>query len=236
MIIFVLVSLFIVLAALAPLMRRLIKRDDDASNKARLAAVIAVGAAPAIIALMYWTLGEPKALNAANRMAPPPLSPAEAIAAMAPEERQIAIEDMVSGLAARLAADPDDLQGWRMLGRSYGALGEFEKSAEAWREAIALSRGVVDDWRGLAFALIERDRTTLAPISADTLAAFEAVKELEPSDPFSLYVLALAAGQRGDKETAKANFETLLATLPAESPIRGDIENELMKLDSPDEQ
>ena len=43
------------------------------------------------------------------------------------------IRDMVAGLAARLEEQPDDLEGWRMLGRSYQVLGEPQQAADAYR-------------------------------------------------------------------------------------------------------
>jgi cytochrome c-type biogenesis protein CcmH len=47
---------------------------------------------------------------------------------------------MVAGLAARLAANPKDLNGWLMLIQSYGVLGQKEKAHQAWvsaRDAFA---------------------------------------------------------------------------------------------------
>ncbi len=38
----------------------------------------------------------------------------------------------VSALRGRVAADPDDLQGWKMLGRSYMALKRYRQAVEAW--------------------------------------------------------------------------------------------------------
>jgi cytochrome c-type biogenesis protein CcmH len=44
---------------------------------------------------------------------------------------------MVDGLAARLAADPNDAAGWVRLIRAYGVLGETAKRDEALRRASA---------------------------------------------------------------------------------------------------
>jgi cytochrome c-type biogenesis protein CcmH len=44
-------------------------------------------------------------------------------------------EDMVAGLAARLAQNPKDLNGWLMLIQSYGVLGQKEKAHQAWVDA-----------------------------------------------------------------------------------------------------
>jgi cytochrome c-type biogenesis protein CcmH len=49
-----------------------------------------------------------------------------------------AIRGMVDGLAARLAADPDDAEGWVRLVRAYAVLGEAEKRDAALARARAL--------------------------------------------------------------------------------------------------
>lgn len=55
-----------------------------------------------------------------------------------PDEMGAAIRQMVDGLAARLAASPDDPQGWARLVRAYTVLGETEKRAAALARARAL--------------------------------------------------------------------------------------------------
>ena len=71
----------------------------------------------------------------------PSAADVEAVSEMTPDERQEMIRTMVEGLAERLAQQPDDLQGWLMLARSYSALGEDEKAREARARAEALRRG-----------------------------------------------------------------------------------------------
>lgn len=62
----------------------------------------------------------------------------QAAAQMSPEEQQEMIRGMVDGLAARLETDPDDLEGWLMLGRSWRVLGETDRSIQAFRQALDL--------------------------------------------------------------------------------------------------
>ena len=45
--------------------------------------------------------------------------------------RPPAVEAMVARLAARLRENPDDAEGWKLLGRSYAALGRFHEAADA---------------------------------------------------------------------------------------------------------
>jgi len=55
----------------------------------------------------------------------------EAVTAMPEAEQNAMIEEMVAGLALRLADDPDDLQGWLRLIRAYAVMGRTERRDEA---------------------------------------------------------------------------------------------------------
>jgi cytochrome c-type biogenesis protein CcmH len=64
---------------------------------------------------------------------------AEQVAAaetMAPADRTAMIETMVSGLAERLKDQPDNVEGWLKLIRSYVVLGRADDAAEAARDAL----------------------------------------------------------------------------------------------------
>lgn len=68
----------------------------------------------------------------------PSADQAAAAEAMSGEDRDAFVRAMVEGLAERLKAAPDDAEGWLMLARSYGVLGEFERSAEAYERLAQL--------------------------------------------------------------------------------------------------
>ena len=57
---------------------------------------------------------------------------------LSPQEREAAIKSMVDRLADRLKASPDDLEGWRRLGRARSVLGDHVGAAEAWKQADRL--------------------------------------------------------------------------------------------------
>jgi cytochrome c-type biogenesis protein CcmH len=63
---------------------------------------------------------------------------------MAPEDQQAMIRSMVDGLEERLAANPDDLDGWLRLIRSRAVLGEADKAKAAYDKARAQYSGNAD--------------------------------------------------------------------------------------------
>ena len=60
------------------------------------------------------------------------------------DERRQMIDDMVQGLAERLAKDPRDLAGWQRLIRAYAVLGRREAALEALNKARATFTGEED--------------------------------------------------------------------------------------------
>ena len=79
-------------------------------------------------------------LSAAAPRAPsgPSREQVEAIESMTPEEQAAMIEGMVDSLAARLEAEPDNLEGWLRLAQSYLVLGREQEALGALRRAVPL--------------------------------------------------------------------------------------------------
>lgn len=79
--------------------------------------------------------------------AKPPALDSETMAnaqTMSPEDQQAMIRSMVDGLEEKLAANPDDLDGWLRLIRSRAVLGEPEKAKAAYDKALAQYSGNAD--------------------------------------------------------------------------------------------
>lgn len=130
------------------------------------------------------------------------------------------IENMVSGLASRLEEDPSDIDGWRMLARSYAALGRIEESVAAFREVVTRGDNAgPDDWRNYATAMLGARGPGPGPYSEDFKAALVALKGFNPDDPLALFYLGLVARDEGDAETALVHWRRLAAIIPDDAPI-----------------
>lgn len=81
-------------------------------------------------------------LDSAPKATPQPSGPSAedmaAAAQMPAEQREAMVRAMVDRLAARLEADPDNLEGWLRLAGAYEVIGEPEKAREARARAEAL--------------------------------------------------------------------------------------------------
>lgn len=59
------------------------------------------------------------------------------IEAMSEDEQMAMINNMVEGLAARLAENPDDFEGWMRLIRARAVMGDFERARQAATQALS---------------------------------------------------------------------------------------------------
>jgi cytochrome c-type biogenesis protein CcmH len=137
------------------------------------------------------------------------------------------MESITAALEARLQQEPNDLEGWRMLGRSYLVSGNAAKAAAAYERANSIApakdMGLLLD---LAEALVLTEDTAAQPrakaIIDDALAA-------DANNEKALWYQGVMAVRSGDFETAKRNWTRLLETNPPPE-IREVIANQLREL------
>ena len=112
-------------------------------------------------------------------------------------------------LAKRLENQPENHDGWFLLGQSYMNLGEFEKSAGAYQhllEKFPEDAGLSGYYAEALF--LADDRKMTARVSKAIDAAFS----LNPQNVAMLEIKAMNAFRRGDLGVAVTFFEKALAT------------------------
>ncbi len=136
---------------------------------------------------------------------------------------------MVASLARRLEREPDDLQGWLMLGRSYSALEQYPLAARAYQRADRLSGGRnAEALTGWAEALALGDENELQGRAG---RLFEQALALDPKSGKALFFGGIAAQRRGELPLARERFARLLTMDPPES-VRPILEQQIVALDS----
>lgn len=183
-----------------------------AQRSGRLAALASLVLVPVVALGLYLQVGTPEALWRND--------------AAQPQELQA----MVDALAQRLARQPDNGEGWLLLGRSYLLLQRPRSAAAAFSEARArlgdqpevlvdyaqaLALGQNGDWRGTPGQLLDQ-----------VLAA-------APDHPKALWLGAMSAAQRGEMQLARTRLTRLLAQQPPGSEVRQTIQQVLSDLGGP---
>lgn len=122
------------------------------------------------------------------------------------------VDAMVASLAARLQENPEDLAGWKMLGRSHFTIRNYDGAVAAFEKAVALDSG--RDGQTLADlgeAVLYSDQSALLGRAGEL---FENALAVQPNNPKALFYGGMAAVERGNKALGADRWETLLATSP----------------------
>jgi len=179
----------------------------DGGNMARVAPALAIAALfPIVAVLIYAQIGAPGALN------PDALKTAAPHAGQQFTQEQV--EQMVTLLAQRMEKEPDNLEGWVLLGRSYAAMGRYPEAATALRHAAQLKANDPNLLADYADALAMASGQKL---DGEPLKLIDQALAIEPHHQKSLALAGTGAFERGDYADAVKYWERLLKTVPPES-------------------
>jgi cytochrome c-type biogenesis protein CcmH len=124
------------------------------------------------------------------------------------------IEGMVERLAAKLKENPEDVEGWKLLGRSYGAIGRFPEAAEAYARAAARAPRDAQVLADLADVLAMANGQRLA---GDPEKLVERALQIDPNNLKALALAGTAAFDRGAFAVAAERWGRMLPLVPADS-------------------
>lgn len=186
----------------------------------RTAAVVAV-LLPTFTVGLYVLLGEPAGLDPAAVVP----QAREQAHALTPEQ----ILGMVQNLSERLQKNPEDAEGWVMLGRSFNVLQRFSDAAQAYANAV---KRVPNDPQLLAdyadtLAMAQGKTLTGEPESLVLKAL-----QIDPGNVKALALAGTAAYQRKDYTAAAGHWQKILALVPAESDLARSIRGSIAEAQS----
>jgi len=140
------------------------------------------------------------------------------------EDEQAMIEGMVASLAARLEENPDDLDGWQQLARSYRVMGRLEDAADAMGRAVELAPDDMSVLSARAEALIAaaRARGDREPPQA-IYGVYSAILAQDPDNPNALYFVGRQAAEAGDSARARKLWGRLLQRIPPDEPAHASL-------------
>ena len=170
-------------------------------------AAAVVLAVPVLAAVLYGHYGSPGIIRSQQL--------AGELSSGASREQQLAtIAEMVDSLADRMHKNPDDAEGWTMLGRSYKVLHRYAEAAMAYEHVHGLEPDNVD--------IILQYADTLAMVNDGRMAGrpqslVEQALLLEPDNPMALWLAGIAARETGDDTAALQYWQKLLPLVNADA-------------------
>ena len=123
---------------------------------------------------------------------------------------------LVESLAGRLAQQPDDLEGWVMLARSYGSMGQYDKAVPAYRKALELRKDDASLLTDFADALGMAQGRSL---EGEPTRLVERALKIDPNHLKALALAGTAAFNREDYKGALKHWEKMREVGPADDPF-----------------
>lgn len=152
---------------------------------------------PAVAVAVYLAIGEPDALDPANLTTQQGFTREQ-------------VTEMVGQLVTRLEQEPNNVEGWTMLARTYVVLEDYPKALAAYARLGALTPkdpDVLTDWADVT-AVVS------GSVQGEAEALVQRALEVAPNHVKALALAGTAAYQRGDFAGAASHWERILAQIP----------------------
>ncbi|MCF6224917.1 MAG: tetratricopeptide repeat protein [Xanthomonadales bacterium] len=206
---FLLYGLLLVVAALAFLLRPLLQ-----ARKSIWIVIILVLALPSITWLVYPTVGSPAALQ--------PLAVQQA------SDGPRSMDEAIAMLRVELQKNPDNIEGWMLLGRSLLTMNQAEEAVSVYRKALTLAPGDPYIKMELGSAILratEPNQQRGFPSEAKTYLeeAYAADPELQKAQ----WMVGIAAAAEGNHQRALELWEDLLPKIDPASNVSATIKQQI---------
>ncbi|WP_367026051.1 c-type cytochrome biogenesis protein CcmI [Methylococcus sp. ANG] len=178
------------------------KLPRQAPEAGKTALIVVLTALPLAILALYGGLGR------MDLIAHP-----ATVAAAEPDMAAGDLQARIEQLSKRLQQQPNDLDGWLLLGRSLLAVQQMDKAVQAYEFALKLAPGNPDVEALYAQALGETNQGSLVGKPTEIIAG---VLQRNPDHMHSLWLAGLAAVEREDKAKALEYWKKLRSLLPAD--------------------
>lgn len=180
---FVVASLVLVLVILAYVLRPVLKAH-------RLTGAAMFASVAVMTGALYFAVGTPRALDPAQRRAPQTL------------------DEAITQLEAKLAEDPSEIDGWRLLARAYTAEGRHADARDALARAVTVAPDEPDLLADAAEARANADKDHRFDEKA--VQMLRHALEKQPMHQRARWFLGIAHRQAGEAAEAAKAWEPLL--------------------------
>lgn len=229
-------------AARLEIQRRILAADDSrreaepSGTAARSILGLFIIAAPVSAMVIYGMTGNPNVPDFpyADRKLPQTTN-ATAATGHPEGENQAAevasIEAMVASLVARLEGQPNDVDGWILLARSFVTLERYEEAAEAYERALPLTNNAPDLMVDFAETVVMANGGEVVEVAR---GSFAKALQADAANPKARFYLGMHSAQAGNVQAALQQWIDLVTISPPGAPwipaVQGQIEKAASEL------
>lgn len=190
-------------------------------NVATIALVVL--AIPLLAVSLYLWLGNTRALT------PQPAVEQMPMQGMTDEGGHQNFSAVLDNLTARLKEQPNDMEGWVMLGRTYAMMQRFPEAKSAYEKALAM---VPDDAELLTDYADIVAMTNNGSLMGQPQELINKALRLDPKNPKALALAGTAEFEQKRFKQAAVYWEQLLALVPPESDLARSVSNSIAEAKS----
>ena len=184
-------------------------------SRAGYAAALAVALLlPAGAIVLYRIVGAPQAVDVS---ATPGAQP--------PADHEQNMQQAIAGLEAKLKENPNDAEGWTLLGRAYETTEHFPEARDALKHAHDLSPEDPDITVAYAEALALA--STTRRLDGEPRKLLEAALKAAPDNQRGLWLLGIGNYQDKQYDAAIAAWKHLQSVLPKDSSVAQSVQKQI---------
>ncbi|MSQ05575.1 MAG: c-type cytochrome biogenesis protein CcmI [Nitrosomonadaceae bacterium] len=139
------------------------------------------------------------------------------------------ISSMVNNLTQRLKNQPDDIEGWLMLGRTYSIMGRFKEASDVYAKLLILVPNNAEILVDYADVLAMTRDGSLAGESTELI---NKALLIDSKNPKALALAGTAAFEQDNFKQAANHWEKLLTIIPADSKLAQSVSESITKAKS----
>lgn len=188
---------------------------------------IVILAVPLAAISLYLILGDTRGLLPQSQLADVMQSHSQDMAGMPPGHTEI--KSVVDNLVARLKENPEDIEGWVMLGRTYAITGQFDEASATYAKLIEIIPDSAQLLSDYADVLAMTNNGSLIGKPAELIN--QALK-IDPNYPKALALAGTVEFEQKKYDQATVYWERLLSAIPSDSRLAKSVSDSIAQAKS----
>jgi len=182
------------------------------SEQGRMTLTVLFILIPLFVTGGYFLYGSPDAIGFQGTPANSQVQPGQ----------QHSLDDLITRLAKRMESDPENVDGWLMLGRSYMSIRKFQQASNAYARAYQISSEEPEIMLYYADALAMSRGGSMA---GEPLKLITRALDKQPENTKALWLIGMAEAERGNFQKAIDYWHKLIPLMQGEPESQAEVES-----------